>query len=126
VEEKEVNWAEYYARIKQVCPWSYKAYMTDKILVWKSPYNSIKTLSGIFDSTSYEAFVYVYRDHTPEQLDKLVIEMNKYRHKSEFLWSHPEADSGDGNSTDIPVIIQQNKKVLNNIRDKINGEQNEY
>ena len=121
---KEVDWADYYARIKSVCPWSYKAFMNDKILVWKSPHNTMKTISGTFDSTDYEAFVYVFDNATPKELDAKVIEMNAYRPNSEFLWSHPQADSGDGNSTDVPVIIQQDKKILNDLREKLFGEHN--
>lgn len=121
---KEVNWEEYYARIRSVCPWSYKAFMNDKILVWETPTKTWKTISGTFDSTDYEAFVYVFDNATPDELDNRVTEMNAYRPNSEFLWSHPKADSGDGNSTDIPVIIQQDKKVLTDLREKLNGEHN--
>jgi hypothetical protein len=124
VEVKEVNWEEYYARIKSVCPWSHRAFMNDKILVWEQPHKTMKTVSGTFDSTDYEAFVYVFKKATPQELEELVTAYNEYRPNSEFLWSHPQADSGDGNSTDVPVIIQQNKKVLTDLRDKLNGEHN--
>ena len=117
---KEVDWQSYYAKIRSVCPWSYKAFMNDKILVWEHPHNTLKTISGTFDSTDYEAFVYVFEDYTPKQLDKLAVEMNEYRPNSEFLWSHPQADSGDGNSTDVPVLIQQDKKTLENLREQLN------
>ena len=118
--EKEVDWQSYYAKIRRVCPWSYKAYMQDKILVWEHPENTFFTVSGLFDSTDYEAFVYVFRNHTPKQLDQLAEEMNLQRSNSEFLWSHPDADSGDGNSTDVGVLIQQDKKTLQDLRKKLN------
>ena len=117
---KEVDWQSYYAKIRSVCPWSYKAFMNDKILVWEHPHNTLKTISGTFDSTDYEAFVYVFEDYTPKQLDELAVEMMKHRPNSEFLWSHPQADSGDGNSTDVPVLIQQDKKTLENLREQLN------
>ncbi len=123
--KKEVNWQEYYAHIKSVCPWSYKAYMSDNILVWEhAKHNTWQTVSATFDSTNFEAIVYRFDDYSPEQLDALVDEMSKRRPTSEFLWSHPEADSGDGNSTPVPVIIQQNKEALNDLRDKLKGAHN--
>ena len=45
---KEVDWQSYYAKIRSVCPWSYKAFMNDKILVWEHPHNTLKTISGTF------------------------------------------------------------------------------
>jgi len=122
LKEKEVDWQAYYSRIKSVCPWSYNAYMKDKILVWPNAVKTIRTVCATFDSTDYEAFVYVFPNHTPSQLDDLVVALNQYKPKSEFLWSHPDADSGDGNSTEIPVIIQQNRGELNDLREKLNGE----
>jgi hypothetical protein len=124
--KKEVNWQEYYAHIKSVCPWSYKAYMNDNILVWENATsNTWQTVSAVFDSTNFEAIVYRFDNHSPEQLDALVSVMSDRRPNSEFLWSHPDADSGDDNSTPVPVIIQQNKEALNDLREKLTGEHNE-
>jgi len=122
---KEVNWQEYYAHIKSVCPWSYKAYMNDNILVWENATsNTWQTVSAVFDSTNFEAIVYRFDNHTPKQLEQLVDKMTERRPNSEFLWSHPDADSGDGNSTPVPVIIQQNKEALNDLRHKLKGAHN--
>lgn len=121
--KKEVNWQEYYAHIKSVCPWSYKAYMNDNILVWENATDSTwQSVSATFDHTNFEAIVYRFDNHTPAQLEALVDKMSLLRPNSEFLWSHPESDSGDGNSTPVPVIIQQNKEALNDLREKLTGE----
>jgi len=99
--------------------------MNDNILVWENATsNTWQTVSAVFDSTNFEAIVYRFDNHTPKQLEQLVDKMTERRPNSEFLWSHPDADSGDGNSTPVPVIIQQNKEALNDLRHKLKGAHN--
>ena len=107
-------WRKYFASIKQVCPWSSK-YM-DNILVWENNQKCLSTIACLFPATKFEAFVFVYKDKSAKQLEKLADKMNnKYTH-SEFLWSHP-LEGGD--STHVPCLIQQDRAKLTNIREKI-------
>ena len=116
---KEVNWSKYFAHIQGVCPWAYRAYMKDNILVWEHPENCFKTIKSLYTVSGYEAFVYVFKDSTPEQLELLAEQLNREQQADEWLWSHPDADSGDGNSTPVPCLIQQNRARLEKLREQI-------
>ena len=116
---KEVNWAEYFAHIQGVCFWAYRAYMKDNILVWEHPENCFKTIKSLYAVSGYEAFVYVFKDSTPELLEQLTEQLNKEQQETEWLWSHQDADSGDGNSTPVPCLIQQNRARLEKLREQI-------
>ncbi len=116
---KEVNWTHYFAHIQNVCPWAYKAYMKDNILVWEHPEKCFKTIKSLYAVSGYEAFVYVFSDSTPDLLEKLADQLNSEQQQDEWLWSHQDADSGDGNSTPVPVLIQQNRARLEKLREKL-------
>jgi len=116
---KEANWAEYFAHIQGVCPWAYRAYMKDNILVWEHPENCFKTIKSLYAVSGYEAFVYVFKNSTPDQLELLAEQLNREQQQDEWLWSHPDADSGDGNSAPVPVLIQQNRARLEKLREQI-------
>jgi hypothetical protein len=117
VAKEDKQWREYFARIKQVCPWSYK--LMDKILIVETHENCLNTWGSLFNSSKYEAFVYTYADATVDWLKKKCDQLNQTHQTSEWLWSHPQADSGDGNSTHIPCLIQQDKAKLTDLRTKM-------
>ena len=117
--QKEVDWLKYFNHIKGVCPWSLRAYMQDKILVWTDAERRYKTLSKLFTSTNHEAFVYTFPGKSADWLESQCELLNKTQTECEWLWSHPDADSGEGNSTPVPVLIQQDREMLNTLREKI-------
>jgi hypothetical protein len=108
------DWVKYFARIRGVCPWSYK--LMDSILVWENDETCLSTIACLFPKTKFEAFVFVYKDKTAKQLEQLADTMNNMYEHSEFLWSHP-LEGGD--STDVPCIIQQDREKLTMIRESI-------
>ena len=119
VAKEDSEWVKYFAKIRNVCPWSYK--LMDSILVWENDIRCLNTIAVTFPATKFEAFVYVYKDATPQELTDLALEMNfKYDH-SEFLWSHP--DEG-GDSTHVPCLIQQDREKLTTLREAL-GYENE-
>ena len=114
VAKEDSEWVKYFARIRNVCPWSYR--LMDSILVWENSIKCLNTIAVLFPATKFEAFVYTYKDLSPSQLEKLADKMNsKYTH-SEFLWSHP--DEG-GDSTHVPCLIQQDRDKLTQLRKSI-------
>ena len=117
VAKEDKTWAKYFASIRGVCPWSYN--LMDKILVIQPNINCINTWSTIFKSGTHEAFVYKFPEATASWLENKCEELNKAQEYSEWLWSHPEADSGDNTSTHIPVLIQQDREKLTELRNKI-------
>ena len=122
---KEVNWSKYFAHIQGVCPWAYNAFMKDNILVWEHPEECFKTIKSLYITSGYEAFVYVFKNSTPKQLELLAEKLNNEQDADEWLWSHPDADSGDGNSTPVPALIQQNRARLEQLREKLGYYDNE-
>ena len=114
VAKEDKQWVEYFARIRKVCPWSYK--LMDKILVVETHKNCLNTWGSLFNSSKYEAFVYTYADATVDWLKNQCDQLNQTHQTSEWLWSHP---SEGGDSTHIACLIQQDKAKLTKIRESI-------
>jgi hypothetical protein len=104
----EVNWAKYFYSIRTVCPWSYSAWQRGliSIEVWRN---------RVIDLDPYQARVYVVKNLNPRRLKKLCKKLDQdpcY----EWLWSHPRYGV---DSTAIPVLIQQSRQQLNDIRQRL-------
>ena len=123
---KEVNWLKYYESIRDVCPWSYRSYVMGGIIT--IPYNDVtfitfsQTFEGCKDrhGVRTDCFVYTCESKPVRWLESMVDEMNETYPTQEWLYSSPDDDSG--NATPIPVLIQQNRATLTNLRDKIGYE----
>ena len=123
---KEVDWLEYYKGIQSVCPWSYRSYIMGGIIT--IPYNSItfNSYASAFsqcksrDEVSTDCFVYVCEGKSPTWLEAKVKQLqsvDKYK-ESEWLYSTPD-DDDEGNATPVPVIIQQRKAQLTQLREQV-------
>ena len=67
-----------------------------------------------------DCFVYVCEDKSPQWLEAKVKELqsvDKYK-ESEWLYSTPD-DDDEGNATPVPVIIQQRKAQLQQLREQV-------
>jgi len=117
--QEEVNWTKYFAKIKGVCPWSYRAHMKDTILFIDYSDVTINTWQLFLDATEYEAFVYKCPGKSSKWLNAKADEMNAKYKKHEWLWSHPEHG---GDSTPIPVLIQQDRETLTKLREQVGYE----
>ena len=101
---QSVNWAAYFFRIKEVCPWSYAAWQKNKIDIVKT--------RGIIPLGEYSARVYVF-DLTRRRLKKLCKQRDHGEY--EWLWSVP----GYGvNGTPRACLIQQSRSTLASLRNK--------
>jgi hypothetical protein len=116
----EVSWAtNYFAKIRGVCPWSYKAHMKDNILFIEGGSDKcFGTYANIYKATTKEAFVFIM-NKTSEELDEICKKYEKIYEHVEWLWSHP--DEG-GDSTPVPTIIIQDKARLQTLREKVGYE----
>lgn len=101
---KSVDWDSYFQLIKTACPWSWSAWRKGQIWIG-SRGDLIKPLD------LYQARIYVIKDITPRQLKKLAKKLDTGQ--DEILWSHPRYKY---NSTPVPVLIQQNRQHLNQLR----------
>ena len=116
----EVSWAtNYFAKIRGVCPWAYKAHMKDNILFIEGGSDKcFGTYANIYKATTKEAFVFIM-NKTSEELDEICQKYEKIYKHVEWLWSHP--DEG-GDSTPVGVIIIQDKARLQTLREKVGYE----
>lgn len=114
VAKEDSTWVNYFAKIRGVCPWSYK--LMDKILVIEPHISCINTWSTVFKASSHEAFVYKFPQASVTWLTNKCDQLNASQDFSEWLWSHPEEG---GDSTHIPCLIQQDRAKLTTIRESI-------
>ena len=118
-EVEEAKWACYFAKIKGVCPWSYRAYMADNILFVDYTDSTFNTWRLFLKGTKFEAVVFKCPEKSSEWLNKKCDQLNAEQTTYEWLWSHPEHG---GDSTHIPVLIQQMRQQLEELREKIGYE----
>ena len=100
-----VDWAEYFARIRPVCPWSGSAWRQDQIDIVYT--RTIRPLGA------YRARIYVL-DLSRRRLKKLAALRDSGA--DEWLWSHP-AYGSDG--APVPCLIQQDRAELNRLRNSV-------
>lgn len=99
--EEKVDWAEYFDRIRKVCPWSKAAWNKGEIKITKWSGN-------ILDMENNQAIVYVVKNANKRQLKKLCKRLDK-NPKYDWLWSEPKY----GNyASPLPVLIQQDSRKL--------------
>ena len=112
---EDSDWLKYYQSIKSVCPWAYKAYMNDKILLLDYDTKVLDTFISAFRASSYEAMVITCEGKTSKWLEQLCDAKNALNGELEWLWSHPEHKY---NSTPVPCIILQDRSLLTDLRTK--------
>ena len=125
IQPKEVDWLEYYTGIRSVCPWSYRSYVMGGIITIPYNSNTFDTFATSFEvcesreGVKTDCFVYVCDNKSPLWLETKVQELqsvDKYK-ESEWLYSTPDDD--EGNATPVPVIIQQRKAQLQQLREQV-------
>lgn len=116
------DWQQYYQSIKSVCPWAYKAYMNDKILLLDYDPKVLDTFISAFKHSNYEAMVVTCEGKSSKWLEQTCDAQNELKGDLEWLWSHPEHKY---NSTPVPCIILQDRSVLTDLRNKTGYYQDE-
>ena len=113
VKNQEVNWEQYFQHIRPVCPWSGAAYKKGEI--------KFVDWSGELEPLGKnQAIVYICKNYNRRRLKKLHKKLDTG--KFEILWSDP---NNGPNGAPVPVIIQQDKRMLFDLRFDI-GYYNEY
>ena len=108
VSVNNIDWGEYFASIKSVCPWSRAYWQRQKIQV--TPWRGFRMVEELGD---YVARIHIHIHASGRQLCNIHHRMNKLRPHEEWLYSHPQYK---GFSTPVPVLIQQNLEVLTKAR----------
>ena len=102
--DEQVNWEEYFQKIRRVCPWSWVEYRKGNIDIAVG--NTPKPLAN------FAARIYIVDIVDHNELEEYHDYLNDTT-DDEWLFSHPYYG---GNSTGIPVLIQQDAKLLENAR----------
>ena len=104
VRSQEVNWEQYFQHIKPVCPWSGAAHKKGEIkfVEWSGELEPLG---------NNQAIVYICKKYNRRLLKKLHKKLDTG--EFEILWSEP---TNGPNGAPIPVIIQQDKRKLFDLR----------
>ena len=107
---QSVNWLEYFESIQQECPWSLKAYKQGAISI--EHWHDTDTLEPL---GNYQARMYIV-DYPDSIVEAMAEELDCDDQESEWLFSYP----GYGEfATPVKVLIQQNRKQLNDLRTRL-------
>ena len=115
VEAKSI-WFQYFHNIKNVCPWSYESYCNGKIKITSYDKDILALIEQNWRMEPWDAVVYVVEDLTLDAIDNIVARANESQEKCEYLWSHPSYTKGGGNQAPYPIIIQQDRARLMELR----------
>jgi hypothetical protein len=109
---QSVNWLEYFESIQKECPWSLKAYKAGAISIehWHAT-DRLEPLG------KFQARMYIV-DYPDSIVEAMATELDCDDLECEWLFSYP----GYGEfATPVKVLIQQDRKELNQLRNKQNA-----
>ena len=109
---QSVNWLEYFESIQKECPWSLRAYKQGLLAIehWADS-------TTILPLGELKARMYIV-DYPDSVVEAMATELDCDDIDCEWLFSYP----GYGDyATPVAVLIQQNRKELADLRNKING-----
>lgn len=96
--------------------------MKDKILTVDYSSSTFATWALFLQYTDFESVVFICADADSDWLDAQCDALNESQQVYQWLWSHP--DQG-GHSTPVPVLIQQERALLEGLRKKTGYYNNE-
>ena len=114
--EAKYSWLQYFHSIRHVCPWSYESYLKGRIKIVPLDIDILKLTEMNWNIEDWDAIVYVVDDLTLEEIDDIVAHRNDSQEKCEYLWSHPTYSKGGNNQAPFPIIIQQDRRQLMELR----------
>ena len=106
VNHPSVDWYAYFKSIRNECPWSYAAYIHGQIAI-------VQYTGERYPLGTYQARMYTVSAPN-ETVEALAHALD--HGEDEWLFSYP----GYGDyATPVPVLIQQNRQQLNQLRQKL-------
>ena len=107
---QSVNWYDYFKSIREECPWSYSAYLKGAISI--EHWHDTDTLEPL---GNFQARMYIV-DLPDNIVEAMATELDCQDQDCEWLFSYP----GYGKfATPVKVLIQQNRKQLNDLRTRL-------
>ena len=117
VAEAKLNWLEYFHSIRKVCPWSYQSYLDGTTKITNFDEDILVLNEQNFETLPWEVIIYLLGDDlTLNAIDEYVAFLNECQNTCEYLWSHPTFTKGGNYNTPVPVIIQQDRTRLMELR----------
>ena len=105
---EEHDWNAFFAKISIACPWSQKYWNQNKIEI-------VEWTGEILElSNDCIARVYKHPTATPAELHEISTTMNRKRENEEWFDLLPDIGP-------VGLVIQQDKALLNSIREEIGG-----
>ena len=105
----EDEWTAYFEKISDVCPWSLEAWNNNEIRVFEG-FEKVRPLIG------KKAHLYLLPHFSDDDLYELAEDLNDVFDEYEFLWSHPDFTKGGNRAAPVPVLIQQDRELLEYLR----------
>ena len=105
----EDEWTAYFEKISDVCPWSLEAWNNNEIRVFEG-FKKVRPLIG------KKAHLYLLPYFSDDDLYELAEDLNDVFDEYEFLWSHPNFTKGGNRAAPVPVLIQQDRELLEYLR----------
>ena len=109
------GWPKYFQSIVDVCPWSYEAYKSGKLDIREFDIDAIIHEDVVWNH-DWNAIVWQHCPYHINDLEAVVSDLNKESENCIYFFSHPHYTKGKNKQTLVPVIIQQDKKQLTEIR----------
>lgn len=114
------GWPKYFQSIQDVCPWSYQAYRNGKLDIRDFDIDAIIWEDCDWDSR-WNAIVWQHCPYSVDEMEKVVNDLNRESRNCIYFFSHPAYTKGKNKQTLVPVIIQQDKKQLSQVRQQMKG-----
>ena len=108
-------WFDYFNSIKKYCPWSFESYCKDRILITQFDKDILELNEQNWSLKQWDAIVYTSQ-LSVDDLDEFCEKQNESQNTCEYLWSHPDYTKGGNRQTHCPVIIQQDRAQLTELR----------
>ena len=110
-------WLWYFRKIKTVCPWSYKSFIAGTTNIVPFKLDTLIENESNWNEQPWEVIIYTMgENYTLDDMDSIVEKRNEVQNTCEYLWSHPSFSKGGKNQTPKPVIIQQDRARLMELR----------
>jgi hypothetical protein len=119
--QEEVTWVEdYFMSIRQLCPWSLKYWMENKILHITTAGGCELTWCACFTASTHEALLFEYdMDTNIDALYEVTEKIEKKYPELIAFWSHPNEKE---NNTPKPCVIVQDRSTLTDLRKQVGFE----
>ena len=112
-----IIWLFYFRKLNKVCPWSYESFIAGTTNFVDYSEDLLLENETNWNQQSWEVIIYLMGDdYTLDDMDNITEHRNEVQNTCEYLWSHPSFSKGGNNQAPKPIIIQQDRARLMELR----------